>query len=113
MKSTMKFAALALVSCLMVAGMASSAHAQGPYTPYGPYGPVLRPYNPYLPFTPGQQRGWQEAKIYEQTGMLPNRFMTPHEAATFNRTITRDAWRQAYPGYAPYQYYYVVPSYPW
>ena len=85
----------------MVAGMSSAAQAQGLYTPYGPYGPALRPYNPYLPFTPGQQRGWQEAKIYEQTGMLPNRFMTPNEAETFNRTITRDAWRQAYPGSTP------------
>jgi len=38
LKSSMKFAALALVSCLRVAGMTSSAHAQWPYTPYGPYG---------------------------------------------------------------------------
>jgi hypothetical protein len=87
--------------------MSSAAQAQMFSTPYGP---VYRPYyNPYLPYTPGQQRGWQEAKIYEYYGLLPNRFMTPNEAATFNRTIIRDAWRQAYPGYAPYRYYYVVP----
>ena len=89
----------------LIAGMTSAAQAQGLYTPYGPYGPVLRPYNPYLPFTPGQQRGWQEAKIYEQTGLLPIRPLTPNEAAVFNRTILRDAWRQAYPGYVYY--------YPW
>jgi hypothetical protein len=109
----MKFAALAFASCLMVAGMSSAAQAQWPYTPYGPHGPALRPYNPYLPFTPGQQRGWQEAKVYERYGLLPGRPMTPNEAATFNRTIVRDAWRQGYTGYVPYQYYYVVPSSPW
>ena len=104
-----------LDSCLLPDGRRDGLVGACPtcYTPYGPYGPVLRPYNPYLPFTPGQQRGWQEAKIYEQTGLLPSRPMTPNEAATFNRTIIRDAWRQAYPGYALYQYYYVVPSYPW
>ena len=55
----------------MVVEMPAAAQAQGLYTPYGPYGPVLRPYNPYLPFTPGQQRGWQEAKIIRANRYAP------------------------------------------
>lgn len=72
---------------------------------YGPYNmPVPRPYNPYLPYTPGQQRGWQDARIYEQYGVLP-RFMSPNEARTFEYRLMRD-------GFAPVPMQPVVPMQP-
>ena len=109
----MKFAALTLVSCLMVAGMASSAACPGALYALRP----LRAGPPPIQSLPALHAraaaGLAGGEDLRANRSAPQPLMTPNEAATFNRTITRDAWRQAYPGYAPYQYYYVVPSYPW
>jgi hypothetical protein len=81
---------------------AAPAHAQGSY-------------NPNLPWSYDQQRGWNEAKMYENWGVInPN--MTPAEREAFIRRLAKDAgygkdpgyqpYTNSNPGYQSYQYYY-------